>query len=691
MILMKNLRLYLWIFILLFFSCWYVVLSGCNGGGGGGGNGGSGAGGSPACVDMDGDGYGDNCLPGPDCNDGDSSINPGATEVCGNSVDENCDDQLCLLPGDTGEWTHYVVTDTGCGGTLLDTWTVSTARSHDSTWSWYSGPDQKCGDIALESPEINLQSNSGTPVLAFWMWYSFDDCNENSREGDGAIVEIYNGSTWSQIHPLKGYPYSLDDTCNNPLANLATYSHDSIGWERSIFDLSSFSGQMVKLRFRIGWDCGWCEQHEGWYINDIFVGGCPDEDGDGHSICDGDCNDTDKRVFPASDHDGDGYPACTRDCDDTIASIHPGASEICGNCTDENCNLMIDEGCPDSTLDEAEPNDGFSNANTGAVFDFTARGEINPAGDVDLFSLQVCAGQRAGFDCDAKENSSSLDCDLELYDSLGTYLAGKDDACDPDSGWCGSDAYFSYLFQEGGTYFIKVKDSASVGGISYWYDLLIRQECPYPDRDGDGKTVCEGDCDENDSSVYAGAKEICDSKDNDCDGDVDESCLSGLFSDGFENVMNGWTTEIYSGATTDLWHLAGQDKHSGSYSMWCGLEASGDYKTDQIVDTALISPDINLSSSTAAVFTFWESYKTEEGHDFCMVDVSTDGGANWTPLRGESGVAPSGSSGGWKETSFDLTGYVGNTVKMRFYFYTGDKWANNYSGWFIDDVTVYAD
>ncbi|MGA1864637.1 MAG: MopE-related protein, partial [bacterium] len=56
---------------------------------------------------------------------------------------------------------------------------------------------------------------------------------------------------------------------------------------------------------------------------------------------------------------------------------------------------------------------------------------------------------------------------------------------------------------------------------------------PCMDEDKDGFTTCDGDCDDSDPAVNPMAKEICDFRDNDCDGMIDE---------GFDADKDGFTT-----------------------------------------------------------------------------------------------------------------------------------------------------
>jgi serine protease len=96
---------------------------------------------------------------------------------------------------------------------------------------------------------------------------------------------------------------------------------------------------------------------------------CPDQDADGWTTCEGDCDDGNAAVNPAAgevcgdnvdnncngtvdegceecvDADGDGWTTCDGDCDDGNTAVNPAAGEVCGDNVDNNCNGAVDEGC----------------------------------------------------------------------------------------------------------------------------------------------------------------------------------------------------------------------------------------------------------------------------------------------------------------------------------------------------------
>ena len=59
----------------------------------------------------------------------------------------------------------------------------------------------------------------------------------------------------------------------------------------------------------------------------------------------------------------------------------------------------------------------------------------------------------------------------------------------------------------------------------------IDTAAPYIDQDGDGFSVDEGDCNDQDASIAPDADESCDELDNDCDGEVDEGVLEPFYAD----------------------------------------------------------------------------------------------------------------------------------------------------------------
>jgi N-acetylneuraminic acid mutarotase len=74
--------------------------------------------------------------------------------------------------------------------------------------------------------------------------------------------------------------------------------------------------------------------------------------------------------------------------------------------------------------------------------------------------------------------------------------------------WGGNDISSGNIFNTGGVY-----------GLA-----------PTVDNDSDGTTVCQGDCDDANSSIHPGAPELCDGLDNNCSGQVDEDA-NGLDND----------------------------------------------------------------------------------------------------------------------------------------------------------------
>ena len=166
-----------------------------------------------------------------------------------------------------------------------------------------------------------------------------------------------------------------------------------------------------------------------------------DDDGDGLTENDGDCDDNDPTVSPiasevensiddncngtvdegtnAYDDDGDGFSENDGDCNDTTIAINPDAVEICGNGIDDNCNGDQNE---QNAVDCVTYYRDFDGDNYGdALFSECWCQPGGTTGDFDVTDNTDCydtnadvhPNQQAYFTQDRGDGSFNYDCSVD--------------------------------------------------------------------------------------------------------------------------------------------------------------------------------------------------------------------------------------------------------------------------------------
>lgn len=175
-----------------------------------------------------------------------------------------------------------------------------------------------------------------------------------------------------------------------------------------------------------------------------------------------------------------------------------------------------------------------------------------------------------------------------------------------------------------------------------------------------------------------------------------------LFSDGFENDLSNWTT-------TGFWSLqtivsispctnAALPFPEGQFCAYYGSALTCSYDSGDLPNEGaltLAAPILIPAAGPTAHLRCWTFHEAEPCdaayYDRFDIEVSADGGANWTRVGRRclnENIAPNGV---WSGRSIDLTPYLGQSILVRFRFDTVDEVLNGFMGALVDRVEILQD
>jgi hypothetical protein len=303
------------------------------------------------CADLDGDGY-DDCSPGDpgdtdglpaDCDDGNTSINPGSSDVAGDGIDQNCDgfdDCYQDLDDDNyGSGTILSDNDLDCDNVSMPNTSSITGDCNDGNASINPGSAEVIGDAVDQNCD------------------GFDDCYQDLDDdnyGSGIILSDNDLNCDNSSTPNTS---SITGDCNDGNAAINPGSAEVIG-DGVDQNCDGFDDCYQDLD-----DDGY---GSGTTLSDNDLN-CDNSSTPNTTSITGDCNDGNANSFPGNTEICDGYDndcvggadfpgeitnldsdpslACD-DCDDNDPNRYPGNTEICDDGIDNDCDDLTD--CEDT-------------------------------------------------------------------------------------------------------------------------------------------------------------------------------------------------------------------------------------------------------------------------------------------------------------------------------------------------------